>query len=241
MSLAKLFKELNMPIDYTIECEKISAKLLSNYQVFVAFRNGEIWPDGYKNADVYTDPKAPLPRATAALSDEQGMAIQNFVKAGNGLYAYHNSNIIGLVNKPFREVMGGAHCGHPPIRPFRVRATENKHPITDGMGEFWVEDEQHYVEYYKDPKYLILESENMDGLSWINKPGDIRASIAEVPPGNYGTKAKAGWAYDYGDGRVVYTAIGHTFHAMWNPQYFEIQKRAVRWLLKQKDLSSNQA
>ena len=102
-----------------------------------------------------------------------------------------------------------------------------------------MEDEQHYVEYYKDPKYLILESENMDGLPWINKPGDIRASIAEVPPGNYGTKAKAGWAYDYGDGRVVYTAIGHTFHAMWNPQYFEIQKRAVRWLLKEKDLSSN--
>jgi len=39
--------------------------------------------------------------------------------------------------------------------------------------------------------------------------------------------------YDFGKGRVVFTAVGHTVHAMWNPQYLEIQKRSVRWLLKQ--------
>ena len=47
-----------------------------------------------------------------------------------------------------------------------------------------------------------------------------------------GTKSPAGWAYDYGKGRVVFTAVGHTIHAMWNPQYVELQKRAVRWLLR---------
>jgi type 1 glutamine amidotransferase len=50
---------------------------------------------------------------------------------------------------------------------------------------------------------------------------------------NLGTKSISGWAYDYGKGRVVFTAVGHTIHAMWNPQYIEIQKRSIRWLLKQ--------
>ena len=113
--------------------------------------------------------------------------------------------------------MGGVYISHPPLRPFQVRATENKHPITQGMSPFMVNDEQHYVTYDKDPKYIILEAENIDGLKFQD----------------LGTKSVSGWAYDFGQGRVVFTAVGHTIHAMWEPQYVEIQKRSIRWLLKQ--------
>jgi type 1 glutamine amidotransferase len=113
--------------------------------------------------------------------------------------------------------MGGAYISHPPLRPFRVRPTENKHPITEGIAEFMVNDEQHYVTYDKDPKHVILEAENIDGLNFQT----------------YGTKSISAWAYDFGSGRVAFTAVGHTIHAMWVPQYLEIQKRSVRWLLKQ--------
>jgi type 1 glutamine amidotransferase len=113
--------------------------------------------------------------------------------------------------------MGGCYNGHPPLRPFQVHATANRHPITQGMSPFIVNDEQHYVIYDKDPKYAILEAENLDGLNFENR----------------GTKSVSGWAYDFGKGRVVFTAVGHTIHAMWNPQYIEIQKRSIRWLLKE--------
>jgi len=232
MALGRLFKELNMPVDFTIEYEKLSQKLLSNYQLFVAFRNGVTWPNGYPTKDVYSNPNEKRPEGVAWMTDEQAQAVQDFVKAGNGLYAYHNSDIMGTTSKGFREITGNSFLGHPPIRPFRVRPTENKHPITDGITEFWVEDEQHFVAYDKDPKYVILEAENMDGLPWIQKGGDYEATV-ELPPGNYGTKSISGYAYDYGNGRVVYTAVGHTFHALWTPQYFEIQKRSVKWLLKE--------
>jgi hypothetical protein len=29
------------------------------------------------------------------------------------------------------------------------------------------------------------------------------------------------------------TAMGHTIHAMWNPEYIKMQKNAIRWLLRQ--------
>ena len=226
VALDKTFKQLNIPIDFTIHYDHISADLLKNYRLFLCLRDGMIWPDGYLGPDAYSDyernledlpPRSSDPKSQTWITEEQGNAIKQFVSSGNGFYALHNSSHISLSSKNYREVMGGAYIGHPPLRPFRVRASENSHPITKGMTDFVVNDEQHYVEYDKDKKYILMEAENIDGLTYEN----------------HGPKSISGWAYDFGSGRVVFTAVGHTIHAMWNPQYLEIQKRAVRWLLKQ--------
>jgi type 1 glutamine amidotransferase len=224
VSLDKVFQSLNIPIDYTIQYDQISADKLKDYQLLLILRDGMIWPDGYLGPDAYTayeanleTPKTfPDPKPVTWITEEQGTAIKEFVAAGNGFYALHNCSHISLSSKNYREVMGGAYISHPPLRPFQVHASANKHPITEGMSPFVVNDEQHYVTYDKDPKYIIMEAENIDGLKFED----------------LGTKSISGWAYDFGKGRVVFTAVGHTIHAMWNPQYLEIQKRSVRWLLK---------
>ena len=226
MALDRTFKELNIPIDYTIRYDQISASMLKGYRLFLCLRDGMIWPGGYLGPDSYTDYERNLedlparsgdPKPEMWMTEEQGAAIKEFVNSGNGFYALHNCSHISLTSKNYREVMGGAYIGHPPLRPFRVRATENQHPITQGMSDFVVNDEQHYVEYDKDKKFVLMEAENVDGLTYES----------------LGSKSISGWAYDFGNGRVVFTAVGHTIHAMWNPQYLEIQKRAIRWLLKQ--------
>jgi len=224
-SLDPVFKELNIPVDYTIAYDQISAEMLKNYQLFLTFRDGMIWPGGYLGPDAssyYAEnletPKTfPDPVSQPCLTEAQGAAIKDFVNAGGGLYAMHNSSYISLFVKSYRDVMGGVSKAHPPLRPFQVRATQNRHPITDGMQPFMVNDEQHYVQYDMDPAHVILESENIDGLTFKDM----------------GAKSVSGWAHDYGKGRVVFTAVGHNLHAMWNPQYLEIQKRSVRWLLRQ--------
>lgn len=224
-SLDPVFKALNVPIDYTIAYDQISAELLKNYQLFLTFRDGMIWPGGYLGPDassyyaenLETPRSFPDPVSQPCLTEEQGAAIKAFVNAGGGLYAMHNSSYISLFVKAYRDVMGGVSKAHPPLRPFQVRATRNRHPITEGIQPFMVNDEQHYVQYDMNPEHIILESENIDGLTFKDM----------------GTKSVSGWAHDYGKGRVVFTAVGHNIHAMWNPQYREIQKRSVRWLLKQ--------
>jgi len=227
VSLSKAFKDINASVDYTIEYEKLSTDLLKNYQMLVIFRDGWIWPGGYLGPDAASGYSANLempdtfPKSEGVfwITPEQAAAVKGFVNAGGGFYALHNCSHIALspAAKDYRDVMGGVYISHPPLRPFQVRPTANKHPITDGIEPFMVNDEQHYVTYDKDPKYLLLESENLDGLKFQD----------------LGTKAISGWAYDYGKGRVVFTAVGHTIHAMWNPQYLEIQKRSMQWLLRQ--------
>ena len=110
---------------------------------------------------------------------------------------------------------------HPALRPFKVSIVNKEHSITRDVQAFMVNDEQHFVTYDKDPKYILLQSENTDGLTGTDENGK-----------DLGTKSIGGWAYDYGQGRVVFTGVGHTLHALWEPEYFKLQKNAVRWLLK---------
>ena len=224
VALDKIFHELEVPVDYTIQYEQLSRDLLKPYHLFVCLRDGMIWPDGYLGPDAYSTYEAdlenskqfPSAQPRSWITEEQGAAVKEFVSGGGGFYALHNCSHISLSSKNYREVMGGAYVGHPPLRPFQVRATGNEHPITKGIEPFIVNDEQHYVDYDKDRKHVILEAENVDGLEYET----------------HGTKSISGWAYEFGRGRVVFTAVGHTIHAMWSPAYLEVQKRSVQWLLK---------
>jgi hypothetical protein len=227
VALDKPLKALNIPIDYTINYDKISARLLKSYRLFVVLRDGMIWPNGYLEPNDYEYSHAlennrawPREQSEPWITEEQGRAIKDFVEAGGALYALHNSSHISLSSKDYREVMGGAYIDHPALRPFKVSVVNKEHPITRGVQDFIVNDEQHFVIYDKDPKYILLRSENIDGLTEINEGKDL------------GTKAIAGWAYDFGKGRVAFTAVGHTLHAMWQPEYLKLQMNAIRWLLR---------
>jgi hypothetical protein len=223
VALDKVFSSLDLAVDYTIQYDAISRDLLRNYQLLLVLRDGMIWPDGYLGPDAYAYEEGfensagfPAAKPQSWITEAQGSAIKEFVMAGNGLYAVHNSSHLSLSSREYRETVGGAYIGHPTLRPFQVRITNHEHPITSGIQNFMVTDEQHYVAYDKDPKYILAEAENVDQLDYEG----------------HGTKSISAWAYDYGKGRVAFTAVGHTIHALWVPQQLEMQKRAVRWLLK---------
>lgn len=225
VSLDKLFGELGLPVDYTTNYDHLSRSLLQNYQLFVCLRDGMIWPGGYLGPDAYSDyeqyleNRSNFPKETPKtwITEEQGEAVKDFVASGNGFYSLHNNSHLSLSSKNYREVMGGAYIGHPPLRPFKVRVIKKDHPVTQGVEDFMVNDEQHFVVYDKDPGNILLRAENIDGLGYEN----------------HGTESISGWAHEYGKGRVVFTAVGHNIHAMWQPEYFKLQKNAVRWLLRE--------
>ncbi len=150
------------------------------------------------------------------ITAEQGKAVKQFVERGGGALLMHNVTYISPHNEDFRDVLGAVTEGHPPIRKFKVRVVNHDHPITRGVNDFIVTDEQHFMKYQKDAKHLLLESVNEDGATYKD----------------LGTKSAAGWAYDYGKGRVCYLAPGHMLTDLWNPEYVKLQKNAVRWLLR---------
>lgn len=245
--LNRLFNELGLPIDFTTNYYDLSPSLLESYQLFIAFRDNMIWPSGYVNSseegELENRGKFASEEWVAWITEEQGEAVKDFVEAGNGFYSMHNNAFVSRSSKNYREVQGGVALDHPPLRPFKVHIANKNHPITRGVDDFMVTDEQHFTIYDKDPTNIILRGENIDGLDFVTDVFDPNViekdstSESLLDRGaeqlvNRGTVSISGWAHEYGKGRVVFTAVGHTVHAMWQPEYLKIQKNAVRWLLK---------
>jgi type 1 glutamine amidotransferase len=256
VSLDQLFKELGLPVDYTTNYYDLSARLLQPYQLFIALRDERIWPGGYSSGfaeegarqpqDGLENPgEFPPEQAESWITEEQGQAVKDFVSAGQGFYSLHNNALVSRSSKNYRDVQGGVALGHPPVRPFKVRIANTQHPITQGVEDFMVTDEQYYAIYDKDPKNILLHGENLDGFTFEtgSRPAAGRGRGAAAPenqdlsaaeaPQDHGTTSIGGWAHEFGKGRVVFTALGHTNEVMWHPEYFKIQKNAVRWLLKE--------
>src|SRR5437867_5749806 len=53
VALNRLFRELNLAIDYTINYDQISSRLLRPYGLFIVLRDGMIWPHGYLEPNDY--------------------------------------------------------------------------------------------------------------------------------------------------------------------------------------------
>ncbi|HEY0262966.1 MAG TPA: ThuA domain-containing protein [Granulicella sp.] len=242
IALNRVFRELGISIDYTTNYYDLSAGLLKPYQLFVGLRDDMIWPGGYLQTAIPgpsglpsrspgEDPGVfPPEKAEYWISEEQGKAVKDFVASGNSFYSYHNNAFVSRSSKNYREVQGGWALSHPPLRPFKVKIVNKNHPITQGVEDFMVTDEQHYLVYEKDPKNILLQSENIDGLTFTPSLRD--PDQPDAPSKDVGTGSVSGWAHEYGKGRVVFTAMGHTIDAMWQPEYLKIQKNAVRWLLR---------
>lgn len=229
-----LVKDAGLSIDFTDELVALNSANLAGYKLLIIFRDGMIWPDGYPDHMTYpgysgyavkarggpvSDPPVPSREAKEVgwITPEQGKAVKEFASKGGGILFYHNVTYISPHNEDFKDVLGAFTHGHPPIRPFRVKVVNADHPITRGVRDFVVTDEQHYMTYQKDPKHVLLRSVNEDGLTY----------------GKWGASCEAGWAYDYGKGRICYLAPGHMIVNLWNPEYEKLQQNAARWLLRQ--------
>ncbi len=180
------------------------------------------WVEGYSRMNpipVTSDPPLdPYDVITEYwMTDEQAIAIRDFIEAGGGALFYHNCNYISSENEIFRKTIRAVTEGHPPIRPFRVRNVNPTHPIMKDVRDFTVTDEQHFVSYEGDPADVLMRSVNEAGLNYKD----------------LGNSCEAGWAFELGNGRVCYLAPGHMITALWNPEYEKVQKNAIKWLLKE--------
>jgi type 1 glutamine amidotransferase len=223
---ATLVQDAGLPIDFTDEEKLISYENLKRYKILILFRNGTRHPGGYINIPAKVVSVPPLERKidrtfVATITDEQCKDIKRWVEEGGSLWAWHNNSRLSLMRRDYRDVQGATIIGHPPLRPFKVKILNHDHPITKGVNDFVITDEQHFLVYEKDPKYVLAVSVNEDGLTYRDRDG------------KQSTTCEAVWAYDYGKGRVCFMAPGHAITALWNPEFEKMQKNAVKWLLRQ--------
>ncbi len=180
------------------------------------------------------------------------------VKGGTGIAGWH-----GGMSDAFREaveyqfMIGGQWVSHPgrdQVR-YRVRMGPAKHPITDGLTDFFITSEQYYM--HVDPNIEVIATSHVDVA---RASGDTVAdlnvglrSMGAPPPG--GTSRTAhdvdfdqslqdrldrdedvphvvmplAWTKRYGMGRVFHCTLGHQVAIFDDPQARLMVKRGLIW------------
>jgi type 1 glutamine amidotransferase len=225
-----LVKEGGATVDFTPDPGLITSETLRNYRLLIILSDGMTFPGGYSGpysfmdqVKIVSDPPLPPLDETPVMwiTLEKSRAIRLFVERGGSAWFFHNASYISGTNEEFRHVEGALFTGHTAFRPYKMKIVNRDHPITQGVGDFVVTEEQHYVIYDKDPKAVIVRSVNEEGLEFKTEKY-----------GNQGATCEACWAYEYGSGRVCFMAPGHTIPTFWNPEYMKLQKNALKWLLR---------
>ena len=198
--LRKVFQATGVVPHFTFDTQALSAANLSLVKLLVILKDGMLWPDGVGQGGKYK----------IWMTPEQEKAVVDFVEQGGGFLNLHNSMGLYPENGPYLKLVGGRYIGHGPLERFRVIVTDPKHPITEGVEDFSVADEQHTPPVDEANARVFLRSRSDDGKR----------------------EAAAGWAYAPGKGRLVHLAPGHTREAMEHPMFQRLMRNAVDWLIE---------
>jgi type 1 glutamine amidotransferase/glyoxylase-like metal-dependent hydrolase (beta-lactamase superfamily II) len=152
------------------------------------------------------------------MTPEQETAVVNFVERGGGLLALHNATALYPQGGPYLKLLGGAYTTHGPLERFRVNVLDRSHFITRDVSDFEVADEQHVPIPDRSRVHVLLESRSADAVV-----------------------AAAGWAYQFGRGRVCYLANGHTREALEHPEFQKLLRNAARWCVARDGQEKTQA
>ena len=136
------------------------------------------------------------------LTPEQEDGLFDYVAGGKGLAGVHGT--AWWVGARAVDLLGGHANWHPPGLTFTVNIEDRDHPVTQGISDFEVEDEIYMSAW--DPSIRILAT-----AEWSGKPHPMA------------------WVKPYKEGRVFYTALGHTAGTFERPAMQSLMTQGVRW------------
>jgi type 1 glutamine amidotransferase len=194
--LAPVFEAAGVVPHFTVDVRALSADNLARVQLLVILRDGLQRPS--RDASSHF----------AWMTPEQERAVTSFVATGGGLLNLHNALAIYPDAGPYLELLGGRYVTHGPLERFRVEVVDHDHPVTQGVRDFFIADEQHTPTCDERKVHLLLTSRADDGRS-----------------------AAAGWVRETGRGRLCHLAPGHTREALLHPMFQQLLRNAVRWCL----------
>ena len=142
-----------------------------------------------------------------AFDADQKRALLDFVKGGKAFVGIHNATDTCYDWPEYGEMLGGYFAGHPWHQEVNVIVEDANHPATRMLGDsFRVVDEIYTFKNWDRNKTHVLMRLDNDSV--------------DVSRGNRDDNDYAmGWCHTYGQGRVMYTALGHP-DELWEERWF---------------------
>ncbi|NLX21166.1 MAG: ThuA domain-containing protein [Phycisphaerae bacterium] len=138
------------------------------------------------------------------ISEAQKRGLMNHIAGGKGYVTFHSGADSFREDPDYRAFVGGYFVTHPRYRTYQVSITENDSPITRGIDEFMITDEQYILSY--NPQVTVLANS-------LHK-GQLMPVL---------------WTKDWGKGRVFYSALGHDPKACEQEMFQKSLIRGALW------------
>jgi type 1 glutamine amidotransferase len=138
------------------------------------------------------------------ISDAQKNGLLNHIASGKGYVGIHSAADSFRECPEYRAMVGGHFTTHPRYRDYQVNVVDSEHPITEGLDEFMVTDEQYILDY--DRRVHVLAS-----ALWK------------------GDAMPVAWTKSWGEGRVFYLALGHDANACQHEMFGTLLQRGALW------------
>ena len=153
------------------------------------------------------------------MSPAQEAALAGWARRGGGVvglhtaiatFAYSNANTSGFVslNPTFHDMLNGIFNGHSAYMDFSLNIVDPDDPVTRGVGHFMVTGELYFPR--TDPSRSKLLMTAFDVTHAATYPN--------------------GYKHAFGDGRVVYLAVGHDRATMHNPSFQRLLTNSLSWV-----------
>ncbi len=141
------------------------------------------------------------------LTNHQKETVINFVKNGKAFMGVHNATDTGYDWPDYGEMLGGYFNGHPWHQEVGIIVEDTNHPATRMLNEkFSVTDEIYTFKNWEREKTHVLMRIDNDSV--------------DLEKGNREDNDYAlAWCHEYGDGRVMYTGLGHP-DQLWHEKWF---------------------
>jgi uncharacterized protein len=152
-----------------------------------------------------------------AFDEAQKSAILQFVKSGKGFFGIHNATDTCYQWPEYGEMIGGYFQGHPWTQEVGVIVEDTSHPATCMLDpEFRVFDEIYTMKAWDRNKTHVLMRLDNDSI--------------DLSKGNRDDNDYAlGWCHSYGQGRVMYSALGHP-DELWHQDWFQAHiEGCLKW------------
>lgn len=139
------------------------------------------------------------------IPDREAEALLQYVEQGGALLVLHNGISLQLQDA-FRKVIGGKFITHPAQEAITFVVKDSD--MTKRCGNFTLVEEPYQLELVEDGKEIIL--------TYLYQ----------------GKEYPAGWRKQAGKGRVVYLVPGHTAEKFQCPEYRQLIRNSMEWLLQ---------
>ncbi|WP_432200605.1 ThuA domain-containing protein [Erythrobacter sp. W53] len=168
-----------------------------------------------------------------ALSPEQQRAFQTWLENGGALLALHGSGDASHTDWDWYDdqVIGPEFVGHPAGPQFqdaRVVNLASEHPIMQGIPAEWF----HNDEWYSFDSADVGDAVPLLGLdeSTYSPENLLYGDREDLRMGGGPEGHPIAWARCLGEGRAVYSAIGHKHTSYDAPIYRRVLTNAIKWL-----------